>query len=196
MSKSQVNSLVIVLLTVSVITGTGCVKFEAGQSAKEERVSQQYRAKKIRSEFASGVQGGTKQGVAQILVRTVEAVTSQYLNFGRKVGDQWHEGNRGRGTDIPAAEMLKVVNGWIDKEKPILLANEDNIEYAASYLKREFLLHRLEEQLIDSLVGGYYNVYNAVFYPSGTVTDYLNEIDDQDASARQIFSEFRQLFDL
>lgn len=190
-------SIGIIFLTCSIIImSAGCVKFETGQSAKEEKVSQHNRAKRIRSEFAARVQGGTKQEVARTLVQTVEAINAQYLDFGRRVGDQWQEGNKGRGQDIPAAEMITVVNAWTEKEKPILQANEDNIEYAANYLNKEFLLQGEEQQFIDSLLASYYSVYNTVFYPSGILSDYLNEIDSQEAYGRQLIWEFSRLFDL
>jgi hypothetical protein len=182
-----------VLWLVAVLAGVsvGCVKIETGRTPEEARESADVRAKTIRGEWASRLMDKTPPQIADLVAGLISSVTRQYLDYGGKVAEQWREATAGRGQEVSAEEMRRVVSAWTKSEQPILTANEDNIEYGVQRLRETGHLNSDGVDLLDRIVAEYYNTYTAVFLPAGKVDDYETRMTEQRRKNERATEEFR-----
>lgn len=166
------KALLVTIVLSALLSSAGCVKIETGQTIEEAEASSEDRAGRIRSDWADRIQGSSPRQMAELLKIHIDSTTARYVDYGFRIGREWETGNRGRGEVIPADEMTTIVEGWNRAQKPIMTADEDNMEYAWAELKATRHFDPTSLDLFKQLVDKYYEVYSVVFYPAGTVGDY------------------------
>ncbi|MEA3297297.1 MAG: hypothetical protein U9R56_05480 [candidate division Zixibacteria bacterium] len=176
MNRSGFRQLT-VLIVVILLTGAGCIRIETGQTSEEATASSEERAKYIRSTWANRFLDASPPDMLKMMTDHVRTVADSYIEYGYDVADQWREGEAGRGEEISASEMQEVVSGWVKIEQPILLAWEDNLEHGRVRIEESGYYDEDAMGLINKLVDYYYEVYSIVFYPSGKVNEYEQELD-------------------
>jgi len=167
------------------VSSCSAIKIETGQTQEEAVQSAEARAKQIRSDWANRFQQATPLEMARLLSRHVDSVSAWYVAYGFDVAAQWREGNTGRGEIVPDREMREVVAVWTERQQPILVAYEDNLEYGLEQIKETGHFGQDLLDLLSEFADQYYKVYSAVFYPSGSVEEYeetLNRIKHETES--------------
>lgn len=187
--------VVLVLVPLTMVVLPGCVKIETGSSPEETQASAELRAKRVRAEWANRVHTSSPAQIADITAGLIENISERYVDYGYKVAGQWREAMEGRGQDVPSDEMRRMVDLWIRDEKPVLMANEDNIEYGVGRLKETGYLAPRSVESLDSVVSAYYELYSAIFFPAGTVTEYEDRLVEKRAAIEQLLDQFRSDLD-
>ncbi len=159
-------------LAALLILPSACIRIETGQTSEEAVASSEVRARQTRSQWANRFNSATPRQMADMLVEHARDVTDRYLNYGADVVSRWSEGSTGRGQEITATEMREFVTAWIEVEKPLLIAWEDNLEYGLERIVESGFYDETSRDMFQNLVDRYYDVYSAVFFPSSTVEDY------------------------
>jgi hypothetical protein len=158
---------------------TGCgVNIETGQTPEEAEQSSEVRAKGVRSEWSNRFESVSTVEKAAMLQTFVDSVSATYFRFGRNIADQWREGNEGRGTDVSAEEMQKMVDNWTAADQPVLQSYEDVVEYGLRRIRETAFFPEATQELIKESVDQFYDVYSAVFYPSDNVRQYESRLDE------------------
>lgn len=150
----------------------GCIRIETGQTLEEAVASSEVRAGQIRSQWANRLNAATPREMADMLLDHARDVTDRYLAYGADVASRWREGSVERGKDISASEMREFVAAWIEVEKPLLTAWEENLEYGLERIVESGFYDETSRNLFQHLVDRYYDVYSMVFFPSSTAEDY------------------------
>ena len=169
----------------------GCVKIETGSSPEERQASAELRAKRIRAEWADRIHNSSPAQIADMTAGLIANIAEQYLDYGNRVAGQWREAIEGRRQDVSADEMRRMVELWTKDEKPVLVANEDNIEYGVGRLKETGYLTPAGVESLDSAVSAYYELYSAVFYPAGSVTEYEDRLFERESAIKRLLEQFR-----
>jgi hypothetical protein len=172
MDTRQPMILPVMLVVGALLFSCSSIKIETGRTPEEAVESAEVRAKQIRSDWANRFQQATPLEMARLVSHHVDSVSSWYVAFGFEVVKQWHEGNTGRGENVPDREMREVVAVWTEKQQPILAAYEDNLEYGLEQIKETGYFGQDFFDLLSEFADQYYKVYSAVFYPSGSVEEY------------------------
>jgi len=173
----------------------GCVKIETGSTPEESQASAELRAKRVRAEWANRVHASSPAQIADITAGLVAGIAERYVDYGNKVAGQWREAMVGRGKDVPAEEMRRMVDLWTKDERPVLMANEDNMEYGVGRLKETGYLTPPGVESLDSVVSAYYELYSAVFYPAGTVSEYEDRLVEKGTTIKRLLEQFRSCLD-
>ncbi len=176
MSLSRLK-MITLLFCLDSLAACSAIKVETGQTHDEAIASADREAKQIRAQFAERMRQSSASEKAIQLIEHVDSVAARYITFGYEVAQQWRQGNDGRGTEIPPAEMRDVVAAWTERQQPILLAWEDNLEYGLGLIKESGRLGEEALGLLDSLADAYYQLYSTVVFPSGTVDEYEVSVD-------------------
>ena len=167
------------VLAISMLMAVaGCVKVQTGHSAEERRESSAARASALKAEFAGRVRAADPVGKVDLLLSESRFVSDRYQDFGRQFAREWQEAEDGRGESVEAEEMKKMIGLWLDADKPILKAWDDNLEAVLQEIK---LTKVFDPQLIESatkLINAQYGLSSATIFPSTTVSEYLADIDD------------------
>lgn len=176
MSTRVPTFLFVLSLLLASVFGCAGVKIETGQTEREAELEVNDRASRLRREWAAKINTLNAKRTAIELTSYVNSVCTRYLKFGDDVASRWHEASAGRGEEVGAKEMLDFVQAWTAKEKPLLVAYTDNIEYASNKIKAAGELAPDDIDRIDELVDLYYRVYNAAFYPNNNVDSYEQDL--------------------
>ncbi|MBU8934688.1 MAG: hypothetical protein KOO62_11885 [candidate division Zixibacteria bacterium] len=167
-----IGVLLISLLVIGLVM-VGCgVRIETGQTNEEAVASSETRARGIRSNWARRVDNTAPGEVANLLRNYVDSTSGSLLDYGWRLEERWLEGNAGRGEAIPDNEIHEVIDSWIGRERPILKAWEDNIEYTWELIRQQAYYDERQMNAIQGVIDQYYSVYSGVMYPNGTVEDY------------------------
>lgn len=164
--------IVIVAATVSLNVGCSAVKIETGQTREEAVESSRERSSLVRSQWAQQVNAADPVGKVELLIGHVEATMERYFGFADEIKYQWQQAEDGRGQQVSSDEMRKMIEAWSVTQRPVLDANDDNLEYArrqalaSNYFGPEF------KERLDGLCDRYYDAYSSIFYPSGTLAAY------------------------
>ena len=86
-----------------------------------------------------------------------------------------------------------MIDLWAEREWPIFKAREDNVEYGADRIREDGLISQSALKAMEQLVLYMYEVYNAVFFPMETVSDYESGLDRALEEAGQLMQQYRQL---
>jgi hypothetical protein len=167
----------VVLTGLCVVLG-GCssLKIETGQTREEAVDSSRERSSRIRSQWAQQVDAAPPVERVELLITLVEGVTDQYFNFGNEVKYRWQEAEDGRGEEVPASEMRTMIEAWSETQKPILDANDDNLEYTRRRIRETQLFDSDFDERIDGLCDKYYEVYSTVFFPTADLQQYRDDL--------------------
>ncbi len=156
---------------------SGCVKIQTGQTAEEAAQSSEQRAKQIRGDWANRISQVSPPEMAQLLGDLCGKVISIIYDYGQQTAQRWDEGQKGRNEDISSDEMRKMVDQWLARERPILKAYEDNLEYALQQIQLSNQFDDMFINNIKSLLDMYYEVYTTNLIPQGNLDDFLYEIE-------------------
>lgn len=189
------RSVLVAILLSALLTSGGCVKIETGQTIEEAEASSEDRAGRIRSDWAGRIQRSSPLQVGQLLKMHIDSTAAKYIDYGFRIAREWETGSQGRGEIIPADEMATIVEGWNRGQKPILKADEDNLEYAWAELQAGRHFDRTTEDLFRQMVNQYYEVYSIVFYPAGTVADYEENLYQVRLATEQLSTEMGRMLE-
>ncbi len=152
------------------------VKFETGQTTEEAQTSSKITANKIKSDWAMLINGSSPREVGFHFKTYLDNISNNYIEYGFRLTEKWREGNDGRGEAIPANEMRSVIKSWIIRDKPILIAWEDNIDYARNRMIEDGFYSPETMSLFDYMIDQFNEVYNAVLFPNGDVDNYEDQL--------------------
>ena len=168
--------IVIVAAAVCLFVGCSAVKIETGQTREEAVESSRERSSLVRSQWAQQVDAANPVGKIELLIGHVEGTMERYFGFADEVKYQWQRAEDGRGQQVSSDEMRKMIDAWSVTQRPVLDANDDNLEYARRQaLASNYFGPEFKEQL-DGLCDRYYDAYSTIFYPSGTLETYSDDI--------------------
>jgi hypothetical protein len=167
---------VIAIVLCCLTAGCSSIKIESDTTTEDMANKNEILAKQIRAEWSQKLNNAANDGVRALMVKHhIDSTTTIIINYGFRVADEWRRGNEGRGEDIEASEMRQVVDAWVARQKPILKAFEDNMEYGIQFIRQSQGLEILPGEiypLFDSLADQYYDTYSIVFYPNHNVGVY------------------------
>jgi len=189
------KSLLVAIVLSALLTSAGCVKIETGQTVEEAEASSEDRAGRIRSDWAGRIQRSSPRQIGELLKMHIDSTAAKYVDYGFRITREWETGNRGRGEVIPADEMTTIVEGWNRAQKPILKADEDNMEYAWEELKAAHLFDPTTLDLFKQLVDQYYDVYSIVFYPVSTVGDYEESLHRARSATERVSTDLGRMLE-
>jgi hypothetical protein len=158
------------------LNGCSSVKIETGQTKEEATESYRQRASTMRSEWAHQVDAAAPVARAELLVSLVQKVAEQYFAFGDEVRYRWQEAEDGRGEEVSAAEMRKMIQLWSETQKPVLKANDDNLEYTRRQIRATNFFDPDFEKQVDGLCDKYYEVYSTIFFPTNDLRQYTDDL--------------------
>lgn len=188
MKKALIDRYIMIALCL-LLNGLACVKIETGpETGEQRRETSSLRAKDFKVNWADRFDLASPVKKAEMLKNFVDTISIRYINYGFQVVDEWREGNAGRGSDVPDSEMREVVARWNENESPMLEAYEEVIEYSINDIKRTNHFDTDILGLFDRNIELFYKINGVVFYPSGTVNDYLHELEELNADL-QDFSQ-------
>jgi hypothetical protein len=78
--------------------------------------------------------------------------------------------------------MMTAVENSMKIDMPVIKANEEVLEYGVEEILRSTYFDLEIEKLLKQHRDLYYDVYSAVFYPSGTVDDYEYRMDEAETA--------------
>ena len=165
---------------------SACMQIETGQTSEEATSVSADRGHAIRAEWANRLAAASPVQMVDLEVELYGQVVESYLRYGRAVVDDWHEGNEGRGVEIPAEEMIDVVAASTATERPILDAWEENLEYGRARIVETA---HFDDDLIttlDDLLAVYYEVYSAAMFPAGNVVDYESRLREMSLESDRV----------
>ncbi len=172
------------------ICGCSAIKIETGPASNEEATrSSEVQAKGLRSDFSNRLEGASPQQKAWMVKGFIDSVTVRYYRVGFMIADHWDEGNDGRGQDIPAAEMQRVVENSFSKDFPLFESYDDIVDYGLNEIRETRFFDDGTDRLLAELGEDYYAAYNYVFYPKGNARDYRdglyrNQTDTEELSRK------------
>ncbi|MEW6050562.1 MAG: hypothetical protein AB1644_05815 [Candidatus Zixiibacteriota bacterium] len=153
---------------------TACIKVQTGPPTTEEALdAASVRGKEIRAEWFTRFQSATPEDKVILWRMFVDSTAESYLRYGSTVADEWRKGNEGRRAAIADTEMQSTVDRWILTQRPQLEAYDDIVEYGVDQIKLTNVFGATILDPIQQLRDQYYRVYSAVFFPKGTVQEYL-----------------------
>lgn len=180
-TKSESLSILIAVLILSVLLVAGCAtKFEVGeQTQRSWSTDTDVDADEYRAVWVGHFNTANPGEQAKMIRRTIDTLCLDYLNYGYRVANHWHEANDQQPRNLPAEDMRKLVTDWTAPESKMFEGYEDALEYGMGELKR---LHSVEGgtlELLQKHLDLYFEVYRTVFRPSGTAEEYERNLDLQ-----------------
>ncbi|MBN1211559.1 MAG: hypothetical protein JXA92_03200 [candidate division Zixibacteria bacterium] len=168
-----------ILALFLIIIGISCVKIETGPESKEQRTeTSELRARDFRVNWVNRFNPVPPVEKALLLKDLLDSVSVRYLRYGRRVADEWYQGNTGRGQPVPDTEMRQVVSTWNETEQPLLDAYEETVEYSIGKIKEAAFFDGEVIKLLRENIELFYEIRSGVFYPSGTLEDYEDRLDE------------------
>lgn len=169
-----------------------CVTIETGATPDETKESSEDLASRLRGEWGVRLKNATPKQAAFHLLQHYQHVTTLYLDYGRRVALEWQKGEEGRGGIIEDVEMREMTQTWIDSEKPILKAYDDNLEYGRAYILDKQFFQSDFKNAMTRLVDNYYKVFSFVFYPQGYRLDYEDKLEKMKYDSQELIDSYRE----
>jgi len=158
---------------------SACVHIETGPESKEQRTeTSELRARDFRVSWVNRFNPAPPVEKAFILKDLLDSVSVRNLRYGRRVADEWHQGNTGREQPVPDTEMRQVVTAWNETEQPLLDAYEETVEYSIGKIKEAAFFDGDVIKFFQENIKLFYEIRSSVFYPAGTVKDYEYRLDE------------------
>jgi hypothetical protein len=168
-----------VLALFGLIMISGCVHIETGPESKEQRTeTSAMRARDFRVNWVGRFDPAPPVEKALLLKDLLDSVSDKYLGYGSRVADEWHQGNTGRGKQVPDSEMQQMVTAWNASEQPLLDAYEETVEYSIGRIKDAAFFDSDVIKLFRENIELFYQIRSDIFYPAGTVEDYEYRLDE------------------
>lgn len=153
------------------------MKIETGATPEQEVAASETRAREARSTWARNFNSATELGKADLLKRHIDTSAARFLYIGDQFAREWRKGNEGRGQTIPASEFRDVIDNSIAKDRALLTAWEDNMEYAWEWVRDSSSFDDYTINLFSEMVDHYYEVYSRAFYPQEDVETYVDQMN-------------------
>ena len=168
--------MVALLVIGAILAGCSAVSIETGATPEEEIATSEVRAREARSIWARNFNAASEYGKAALLRHHIDSTAARFLYVGNQFADEWEKGNQGRGQSIPAEEMREVIDNTLAKDRPMIIAWEENMEYGWEWVRdsSRFDNHTLE--LFSRMVDHYYDCYSVAFFPREDVSIYREEL--------------------
>jgi hypothetical protein len=167
------------LAFMGALAGCTSVKIQTGPPTDEEYTQQsEVQAKQLKSDWYQRLNGATPLDQLRLIRTFVDTTAARYLRFGENVADQWRQGNDSQPTPVPASDMRTAVDNTLKTDMPVIKAHEEILEYGVDEILRSGYFDPEIEKLLKQQRDLFYDVYSAVFYPSGTVDDYIFRMDE------------------
>jgi len=158
---------------------SACVNIETGPESKEQRTeTSELRARDFRVDWVNRFNPAPPVEQALLLKDLLDSVSVKYLRYGRRIADEWYQGNTGRGQPVPDTEMRQVVAAWNESEEPLLDAYEETVEYSIGKIKEAAFFDGDVIKLLRENIELFYEIRSGVFYPTGVVKDYEYRLDE------------------
>ncbi len=171
----------------------GCIKIQTGpMSAEEATDASSVRAKDMEVNWRNRILGATSVEKVDLTRTLIDTVTANFIRYGSSVADQWRKGSSARGQAVADTEMRAQIDKWNKTQRPIIQSYESMIEYAVGQIEA---LKFFDQDLMASLNtcrDHFYQVYNGVFFPSGTVDDYEGRLRDLQSEGQRVSDQLSQ----
>ncbi len=175
--------LLFIVAVVLAAAGCSAIKIETGRTAEEQTAASSTQASELRRAWARNFDSAAELTKAALLKQHIDSSAARLVYIGRQFAREWDNGNRGRAQVIPAADFQQVIENSVAKDRPILQAWEDNLEYGWDWVRDSSRFDSRVIGLFGEMVDQYYDVYNVVFYPKADVETYVADLDrSQDAT--------------
>ena len=160
-----VNYFILVVL-LSLLTACSSVRIHTGPpTEKQATETSEERGQGLRSQWAD--QLGRAQAMDKIwMVRQfIDSTDALLIRIGRKIADQWNEGEVGRGRQIPASEMREVISASVSTDQPLLEAYDDMVDYGVQEVRRTNFFDDETIGLLLDMRDHYDETHGEVLYP-------------------------------
>ncbi len=168
----------LVLILLLLLSGCGSVRFETGQTTEEAIESSEVKAREIRANWARLVEISDEDELIKLVKQHIDSTTTRFINIGLQFADEWRNGNHGRSQAVPADEMRKLIQASIERERPILKAWEDNLEYGWQKIQENQSFSQPVRESMSELVDQYYTVYSVMMFPQTSVEVYERKLEE------------------
>jgi len=143
------------------------------------------RGRQLRIKWSDQLQQASPVQQASMMRSMIDSTTAQFVRFGYQVLDMWRTESDRRGTQLTAKEVREAIERTNQFDMPLLDAYEDVLEFGVELvISGKFFDSQVKDKLMDYR-NLYYDVYNAVFFPSGGLEDYERKLGDLEANTRQ-----------
>jgi hypothetical protein len=159
------------------VAGCSAIKIETGRTAEEQAAVSSSQASELRRNWARSFDSATETSKAALLKQHIDTTSARLVYIGRQFAREWDNGNRGRGAAIPAADFQRVIENSLAKDRPILQAWEDNLEYGWDWVRDSSRFDSRVKGLFGEMVDQYYDVSGVVLFPKGDVETYTADLD-------------------
>ena len=176
----------------------GCqsVKISTGPPTDEQAAnSSEARGKELKTEWYSRLNAASPQEKMVLVRNFADSTVAQLVRYGYRIADLWHDANTGSGREVPETEMRQVVENSTRNDLPLLESFEQTLEYGVAEILRTEYFDDSAIHALKALQSQYYNVYSAVFYPAGTVSDYEYRLGTLETETREVSAQLQQELD-
>jgi hypothetical protein len=161
------------------------IKIKTGPPTDTELIQEsEDRGSRMRVEWSDRLQKAAPVQQVSIVRGFLDSTTTRFIRFGNQVVEMWRTESDRRGAQLSADEVRQVVERSSQFDLPLLEAYEDILEFGVDIVVDGKFF---DPPVTDKLIGYrdlYYDVYNAVFFPSGGLEDYERKLADLEASTR------------
>ena len=143
------------------------------------------RGRQLRIKWSDQLQQASPVQQASMMRSMIDSTTAQFVRFGYQVLDMWRTESDRRGTQLTAKEVREAIERTNQFDMPLLDAYEDVLEFGVELvISGKFFDSQVKDKLMDYR-NLYYDVYSAVFFPSGGLEEYERKLVDLEANTRQ-----------
>ena len=165
----------------------GCVKVQLQSETPQRRTEvSEGQGKDFRVQFAERMRNLPPTQKFNMTRLLIDSVTVNYLRYGRNIADQWRQASDGRGQAVSDVEIQNLVSNSNKTQEPLTQAYEESIDYGIDQIKQSQGVDPSLVGELESYRDYYYKLYNGVFFPKGTRSDYENRLSDLETEGSQI----------
>lgn len=186
--------LVLSLFVLLVLTGCTSISVEHNPGDEQsDRADSEIAASTMRTQWRELLEDSNPLQIAYLMKDLVDSTTASYLRYGQRViVAEWRNANQQQGTEIPGSQIAAAVNEWNSSQWPVIDAHRDNLGYA--YRRVSETGYFGEDMLGDmrALMDHYDRVYDQVFQPMGSVSQYQQLLFDLESDTETISRDYLQ----
>lgn len=170
------------LLAAFLLVGCTSVKINTGPPTDEESTARSdTQAREFKTDWYSRLSHADPMGKVSLMNELINQLAVGYIRYGHNVADIWRDAQRDAGVPVPASDIIQMIERSTATDQPMIQAQTDMVEYGINEIVTNGVFR---PEFIDDLndYRDFFNeVYNGVFLPSGTLPDYLENLDNLDA---------------
>ncbi len=181
------------MICIGLMALLGCSSIQINSGTEEQRSeSKSDEASMVRREWQAEVLGADPPQVMLLTMERVKRFARQLNRLSESIVEKWQEGNAGRGEEIPASEMRRLVDAWLDKERDVLDAWDDIIEDGLQRVRDSRYFDQPMIEGLKDLRADYEQLYSVVLVPNGDIVDYQQSIQDRQTTLEESADQLKR----